>query len=274
MRRPAHLFGSRKEHSQRRQSARKLLIECLETRRVLSDVPIIIDNQSPASEFLKTGNWGLVSQLGYAGSILYNAAPNDGNEAANWYFQNLEPGWYRVAATWHDGASIYASNTPITILNQSTVIGTGQLNQRIAANDFEAAGVYWESIGLFNLTGSAMTVRMTDIADGYVIADAIRIERVTPISATGIVDNLSSGFTKTGLWGSTPIGYGASSFYPAAPFEGNEVAEWSFVVAPGTYRLSGTWYSDPTLANNTPISVIGAYQTSNLIVNQSQRSSV
>jgi hypothetical protein len=119
---------------------------------------------------------------------LFDWAPSE----ASWTF-TVTPGQYRLAATWFDTADskFYATNAPFTVLDGSTPLGTFQLNQRQAPNDFAADGSSWETIGdAFNVTGGALTVRLTNVgADGYVLADAVMLERVGPEgAATSAVD--------------------------------------------------------------------------------------
>ncbi|MBI3465631.1 MAG: choice-of-anchor D domain-containing protein, partial [Planctomycetes bacterium] len=110
---------------------------------------------------------------------LFDWSPSE----AVWTF-TVTPGQYRVAATWFntDGSTFYATNAPFTVLDGATPLGTFQLNQRQGPDDFIADGSSWENIGgVFNVTGSTLTVRLTNVgADGYVLADAVRLEWVGP----------------------------------------------------------------------------------------------
>ncbi|MBI3469319.1 MAG: hypothetical protein HY000_40465, partial [Planctomycetes bacterium] len=64
--------------------------------------------------------------------------------------------------------------------------------QRQAPNDFTESGSSWEFIGdVFSITGSTLTVRLSNVgADGYVIADAIRIERVGDLNPLSLAAGL------------------------------------------------------------------------------------
>jgi len=57
------------------------------------------------------------------------------------------------------------------LVNQELVPGS-------LAGGFVDAGVGWTVLGTFTITGSTLTVTLTNAANEYVIADAIRIERV------------------------------------------------------------------------------------------------
>jgi hypothetical protein len=59
---------------------RKLIVETLEVRAVLSSTPIVIDNSDPG--FSKTGTWASASG-GYAGNVNISTAPSNGSEVAS-----------------------------------------------------------------------------------------------------------------------------------------------------------------------------------------------
>src|SRR5204863_473714 len=109
---------------------------------------------------------------GFQGDSRYNTAGN-GSDSATWTF-NVSPGQYRVSATW-PAASNRATNSPFTVLDGSTSLGTIALNQQLAPNRFTANGANWEDIGTFAFVGTTLVVRLTDAANGIVGADAIRV---------------------------------------------------------------------------------------------------
>ena len=111
---------------------------------------------------------------GYLGDIHFTAAGN-GSDTATWTFDVI-PGEYEIAATWTRHGN-RAKDAPYTILNGSTPLATIDVNQEQNPNDFSDAGGSWERLGTYNITGSQLVVRLTDDADQYVIADAIRIEK-------------------------------------------------------------------------------------------------
>jgi hypothetical protein len=72
---------------------------------------------------------------------------------------------------------------------------------------------------------------------------------------TYIVDDANTGFATTGSWSTvTGAGYGGES-QTAPAGTGTSTGTWSFVVTPGTYRVSATWTTDPSRATNVPFSV-------------------
>jgi hypothetical protein len=71
-----------------------------------------------------------------------------------------------------------ATNAPFTVLDGSTPLSTVAVNQELTPNDLNANGVLWEDLGAFNITGNSLSVQLSNNANQYVIADAIRIERL------------------------------------------------------------------------------------------------
>lgn len=114
--------------------------------------------------------------------------PNTG--VATWTFSGLPAGQYRVSATWR-AAQNHASNATFRVLNGTTPLGTVQLNQRLAPKDVTDGGTRWTDIGavgqVYTITGTnALVVEVNSAgADGLVLADAVRVERVNqPIQPT------------------------------------------------------------------------------------------
>jgi hypothetical protein len=157
---------------------RKLELERLDARRMLATTTVIIDNGAPWPQHVRSGSWVTSSGVGYAGSIASSVAPFTGSDVADWWFDGIDPGLYRVSATWHFGLASHGSNVPITVYNSwpssSNVIGSGVVNQQLAPNDFQDAGVYWENIGVFTTATNQLAIRMADLSNGLAIADSNR----------------------------------------------------------------------------------------------------
>ncbi len=172
----------------------------------VSDSLIVDDGDAG---FVTTGaNWGITSGVGFNGDVLWNAA-GTGAETAQWTV-NVAPGTYQIAATWQPGSN-RATNAPFTIFDGANAIGTAIVNQELAPGSFTADGASWESLGEFNITSGTITIRLTDAANEFVIADAVRIAPVAPapeiqISSGGteLIDAISVIDFGTALAG-TPI---------------------------------------------------------------------
>ena len=143
----------------------------------------------PVLEFLDDGDSGYTSngfvafsKSGYFGSDGQYASPGSGASKATWVASELPAGTYRISVTWSAGSN-RASNTPYTINGGDAI----RVNQKLSPGhssftsltDTESGLSFAElsdSITLGN-TGS-ITVQMTNDANGFVIADAIRIEKI------------------------------------------------------------------------------------------------
>ena len=102
---------------------------------------------------------------------------------------------------------------------------------------------------MVRVTGDTLTVELSDDADNFAIADAIRVEEIieTPVM---IIDNGDSGFSKTSAWFETIAwGHQGDSHY-SPPGTGTHTANWAFAVTPGkAYRVATTW--TPGVARST-----------------------
>jgi hypothetical protein len=108
--------------------------------------------------------------------MLY-AASGSGSSIATWTF-TVAPGVYRIAATWSAHPN-RATNSPFTILDGTTQVTSVPINQELTPNDFSASGATWETLAAsVTITTGTIVVRLTNSANEYVIADAVRIEKI------------------------------------------------------------------------------------------------
>lgn len=125
------------------------------------------------------GATGPYTPGGFAGDLAF-AAAGAGEASASWLFGNLKPGTYRVSATWVPHPN-RATNAPFTILDGASMVGQVKVDQRQAPVSRTSLGADWQDLGSSHtITGDALTVRLTNNADGYVIADAVQIEQLKP----------------------------------------------------------------------------------------------
>lgn len=127
----------------------------------------IADDAGP--DFSTSGTWSLFAS-GYSGTCRY-AASGTGSAIAQWSFI-VAPGSYRVSATWAPHTN-RATNAPFSIADQTILV-----NQELAPDDRSDAGASWEDLGVFPVTGTALIVRLSNNANEYVIADAVRVEKL------------------------------------------------------------------------------------------------
>ena len=52
------------------------------------------------------------------------------------------------------------------------------VNQQLAPDDFSTLGSDWEDLMTVQITGDSLVVQLSNLADGFVVADAIRIQSV------------------------------------------------------------------------------------------------
>jgi hypothetical protein len=214
----------------------------------------IIDNGDPG--FSTSGNWYAYPGQGYQNDVHY-AWPGSGG-TAQWTAQ-LPAGQYQVALTWSPQEN-RATNASFTVRDGGTSLGTTPINQQLAPAGFADQGFTWQTLGNFNVTSGGLTVLTTDVANGAVIADAIRLQRIgdvvtNPTPAVQVIDNGDAGFAATGTWIAWPgQGYQNDVHYTFAG-PGTNTAQWTATVAPGRYRVSVTWSSYWNRATDAPFTV-------------------
>jgi type II secretory pathway pseudopilin PulG len=96
-----------------------------------------------------------------------------GSDKASWEFAGLEAGWYEVLVTW--GRDGWATDAPYTVLDGETPLATVRVNQSNDPSGAVFEGSPWESLGVFSIAGGALRVDLSDDADEWVVADAVRI---------------------------------------------------------------------------------------------------
>ncbi len=128
--------------------------------------------------FRTGGEWIYHPAAGLAEGIHFGRS-GGGEDTASWSFP-VTPGLYRVAATWPDYVN-QSSDAPFDVRDGSTTLETVRLNQQSPPDDFVEDNVAWESLGIFEITGNQLVVALSDDADQYVIADAVRVEAVSPV---------------------------------------------------------------------------------------------
>lgn len=165
--------------------ARKLSApERLESRLALAVADLqIIDNgssgpysagywQSPAR-----GAWVVRQHEGFFEDAAVSMK-GTGLDVARWSF-GVEPGEYRVAATWAAAAD-RATNAPYTIWDGDTKLNTLRRNQQLVPTDeTDPAGFKWAVLGTVVVKSKTLAVTLSDLANGAVCADAVRIQRVS-----------------------------------------------------------------------------------------------
>lgn len=164
---------------------------------------LIVDNGDAGFDDSGGGWSNLTNTLAEGLDYAYHAAGN-GGAAATWSFDSISNGTYEVFAHWIPFVN-RANNAPYTIIDGSASSGsnlnTVQVNQQAAPAGEEAGGRVWQSLGTYSINSGTLSVRLTDNANGLVIADAIRLvaQDVTPrfaaIDVAGGNQSIASGDT-------------------------------------------------------------------------------
>ncbi|MCU0962308.1 MAG: isopeptide-forming domain-containing fimbrial protein, partial [Pirellulaceae bacterium] len=233
--------------------------------------PLILDNGVGVAGFTVSG-FTSSSSTGFQGDTHYTRGDASG-DAATWVFGGLPAGEYRVSVTYVRGSS-RATNAPYTLAGVPGGSQTVLVNQQLAPNDRTDRGVGWKDLGVFAVSGGALSVRLTDAANGYVYADAVRVEQLSggsspappappppppPLSAPVVIDNGQSvaGFSASGLTYVTTSGYQGDIQYTRGDNTG-DYAQWTFSGLPsGSYRISTTWVKGTSRASNAAYTLTG-----------------
>jgi hypothetical protein len=197
----------------------------------------IIDDGDPA--WVTAGPWTLGTNPGYQGDVHFSPAGN-GSSTASWTFSVIPGQTYSVAATWTAAAN-RATNAPYTISSGGTTLGTATVNQKQAPSGFSDAGASWQSLGTFAATGNTLTVTLSNLANNYVIADAIRLQRGNNLSGQ-VYDDLNGNGAQDsgdqGLPGWTINLYASDGTTLIATTTSDAAGHYGFIVAAGSYVVS------------------------------------
>lgn len=256
-----HKGRYRRRHTCEQAGTTLIRIQRLEERTLLSAVPIIIDNGDAGFSTIDgTAEWrNSPINEGRDGDIIYVRAGN-GSNTARWEFTGLEPGNYRVSATWSIHSN-RATNAPYTIFDSvgGTVLNSALVNQELAPDDATFDGSTWEHLSVVTITGNTLVVELNNAANEFVIADAVMIEmtEAAPSPPMRIIDDGDAGFTLSEGWNKSPIGEGRQNDVRTAyRGDGSKVATWTFSgLSPGEYRVSATWSIHANRATNAPYSI-------------------
>ena|GEM_PF-3142526 len=209
------------------------------TGTILNDDFSVIDNGDTG--FSQTGTWITItnSSAFYQDDYTYVAGGGTGLNTSSWAFTNLDPGIYRISGNWLP-ASHQASNTPLTI---SGIVGgdvSMTVNQKLLTQDVFDDGVYWQDLGLFEVDGSGtITVTMSDDqADGYVLGEAFRKEKVdSDLTISDVSINEATGTATFTVTSSRAVGSAFSVDFATA--DGTATAVTDYTATSGTLNFAG-----------------------------------
>ncbi len=138
--------------------------------------PITIDDSS-SSGFALTGSWTQSTTGGYLGDF-WTTPPGDANATASWTFTGLTPGaTYEVAATWPGGTQ-FAFDAPYSVLEGGSVVGYQRVDQYNASAGISVGSTGFQVLGFFQVTGTSLTVMLSNNANNFVAADAVLLQQI------------------------------------------------------------------------------------------------
>lgn len=134
----------------------------------------VADNDAAGFDVV-SGTWSRATGVaGFYGESYRTHAAGDGSSVVRWRPEVPVSGVYQVSV-WYTAHSNRASNAPFVVRHVS-----GSTTVRV---DQRAGGGRWVSLGRFQFAAgsaaSTASVELSDGADGYVIADAVRVVRVS-----------------------------------------------------------------------------------------------
>ena len=192
-----------------------------------------------------SGSWSTATGVaGYQGQNYLTRPAGTGTAQVRWQLPVPSDGVYEVAV-WYTAASNRATNAPYTVGSATIPV------------DQSSRGSQWVSLGHFRFAAGVATVGLSDKADGYVIADAVRIAY-----EGDVVDNGGPGFTEvSGTWNrgaQSVAGYFGSDYWTHPAGTGSAVVRWRFdVPSTGVYQVAVRYTSAANRASNAPYVVNG-----------------
>nr|WP_305793244.1 Ig-like domain-containing protein [Sedimenticola hydrogenitrophicus] len=185
---------------------------------------VVMDNSDPAVQ--SVGNWPASTSIdGYQGANYQHHEAGSGGNTFTWPMSVPESGHYQVYARW-TADSNRASNAPFTIEHDYGV-DTMAVDQRDHNGE-------WFIVESFNFTpGRQYAFTLSDAADGYVIADAVKL---------------------------VPEGAGPNT------------ATWTYTPdQSGQYKVYARWSADANRASNATYSITDDSGTTAVAMNQQQQ---
>ena len=163
-------------------------------------------------------------------------------DVATWTFSDIPNGTYAVAATWTASLGQATDATYVVhdgLTDGDPIIGGSTVNQETDPGDFNDLGSEWRPIDYVQVTSNSLTVSLSDAVTDRpglpdtVVADAIRVELLTPSVLVdnkdpfppGTVDTASFSSTGGTDLGPTPLGQ-FSSLHEIAGGSG-DTATWT-----------------------------------------------
>ncbi|GAA3703459.1 hypothetical protein GCM10022224_081510 [Nonomuraea antimicrobica] len=135
---------------------------------------VVVDNDELGYQVV-SGVWSAATGVaGYRGGNYRTAPAGTGGSVVRWRPVVPSDGNYEVQVS-HTAHENRASNAPFTV-KHATGTKVVRVDQR-KAGVTEPRGGSWVSLGTFRMTAGLGSVELSNAADGFVIADAVRLRR-------------------------------------------------------------------------------------------------
>jgi hypothetical protein len=195
-----------------------------------TSVPVIIDNGQAG--FAETGSW-FDSTPGYLGNHRY-ANASDGSSTATWQLTSLAAGTYAVQASW-PGWYNHATNATYRLYDGNTLRASASINQVLEPVGPSYNGRPFQTLANVQVNSGTLRIVLDNNANGYVAADAIRVDLFTPptIDLSWPVNGFS----------------GPSTVTTQTPFTLNRTYTISGTTAPSDFTISYYVSTDATFGN-------------------------
>jgi hypothetical protein len=144
----------------------------------------LVDDGDPG--YSETVGWTRLTGLGdaYEGDCSF-AAAGSGLAVATWRFDGHAVGMYEVFAAWHSQGDA-ATNARYRVYDGATLRLTVRVDQTAAPTGGSIGGVPFNSLGVVLLADGPLRVTLDDDGNGYVFADAVRVEStIASVGALG-----------------------------------------------------------------------------------------
>jgi autotransporter-associated beta strand protein len=193
----------------------------------------VVDDSSPAYWETGTG-WTTVNATSDIGGEHREHAAGPADATATWDVGDLTAGNYRIGVTWSAAATL-ATDALFSVYDGGKLLDQVSVDETVSPQGFSDQGRQWSELGNFQITKGDVTVKLTDVPDGAVAANAVYVVDPPIIgSFSGDSSQVNSGDTIT---------LSASQYY-----EGSDIAAVSFwfdsnntgVFDPNTDLLLGT----------------------------------
>ncbi|MBU6951602.1 PQQ-binding-like beta-propeller repeat protein [Hahella sp. HN01] len=240
------------------QQSYTLSVRAVESNAV--PIPFVVDNGDPAT--LTVGSWPTSTyQSGYYGTNYQSRPAGSGSNKYIWNIGVGQEGNYRVYAQW-TAQSSRASNAEY-------VIATSAGNETVYMDQRSHGGTL-NLLGVFPLNENS-SVTLTDSGNGYVIADAIKVEWAATSADSFIIDNSDSSTNAVGGWphSSYRSGYYGSDYQYETAGSGSKHFSWlPNISQAGDYQVFARWTADGSRANNAKYKVVTTTGEQTIVVDQ------